>query len=306
MNPAMPRVYMLLLGVWMAATATLANEPCERTAQAVSATLGGLEITFDGQTGSIVRLKLADGEVMLDTTADAATLLDLAYPVPQFEPLRLASRFSTGAKIVKTDGRVTVHWDQLGASRSFVEAPGSVSATVTLRAAPDGKSVVMTCRLENHSDNAVRQVLFPDLLGLVPFAGLTETEFRTGDQAIKPFLSLAKPVHDQFYAINSTFATFTSSGEKSSMAGRWLSLGSRQSGLGLFPAQTNWKTGPTVFLHLWERIGKLRLMYDHYVDLHKGDVWESGEYWLTPYRRDRAEATETYHDWLKKQEVAHE
>ena len=37
--------------------------------------------------------------------------------------------------------------------------------------------------MENHSDNAVRQVLFPDLLGLLPFAGADETEFATGGRA---------------------------------------------------------------------------------------------------------------------------
>ena len=44
-----------------------------------------------------------------------------------------------------------MHWDKLGASRSFVETPGNVSATVTLKAAPNGKSVILTCRLENQT-----------------------------------------------------------------------------------------------------------------------------------------------------------
>lgn len=304
MSSAVHRVYLLLASVGLAATAALADGP---GGQAVIAKLNGLEITFDGPTGSIVRLKQpGPGVVMLETTAEAATLIDLAYPVPQFKPLRLASRFSSGAKIVKTDGQVTVRWDKLGSSRSFVKTPGNVSATVTLKAAPDGKSVILTCRVENQSENAVRQVLFPDFLGLAPFAGAAQTEFRTGEKAFKPFVHLAKPASDYFYAENSTFITFTSSGKESTMPGRWLSFGSQKSGFGLFPAQTEWKTGPTVFLQMWERLGKLRLMYNHYVQLGKGGTWESGEYWLTPYQRDRTEPSKTYENWLKNQEVGHE
>jgi hypothetical protein len=306
MSTAMQRAYLLLLSVWLAATTALAGGPGEHTVQTVTATLNGLEITFDRQTGSIVRLKHAGPGVILETTVEAATLLDLAYPVPQFEPLRLASRFSTGAKIVKTDGQVTVRWDKLGASRSFVQVPGRVSATVTLKAAPDGTSVIMTCQVENHSDNAVRQVLFPDMLGLLPFAGAADTEFRIGDRVIKPFVSLAKPAGDQFYAVNSTFAEFKSSGKESTGPGRSLLLGSQKSGFGLFPVRAVWDTGPIVFLQMWERIGKLRLMCNHYVDLGKGAKWESDEYWLTPYKQGRAEATETYQSWLKKQGVGHE
>lgn len=306
MSTTLQRAVLLLLSGWLAATTALAGGPGERTSQAVTATLNGLEITFDRQTGSVVRLQHAGPGVILETTTAAATLLDLAYPVPQFEPLRLASRFSTGAMITRTDGQVNVHWDRLGASRSFVQVPGQVSATVTLKAAPDGMSVIVTCQVENHSDNAVRQVLFPDLLGLLPFAGAAQTEFRTGDRVSKPFVSLAKPAGDQFYAVNSTFAEFKSSGQQSTAPGRSLLLGSPNNGFGLFPARAVWDTEPIVFLQMWERIGKLRLMCNHYVDLGKGAKWESDEYWLTPYKHGRAEAIQTYQTWLKKQGAGHE
>jgi hypothetical protein len=297
---AMWRTKLLLLSVWLFANAIVAGWPDASKAQTVSATLNGLEITLDSRTGSIVQLSHPGPGVILKTTADAATLLDLAYPAPQFEPLRLASRFSAGAKISKADGQVVVHWDKLHASRSFVKVPGQVSATVTLKAAADGKSVIMSCRVENHSDNALRQVLFPDLLGLLPFAGVEQTEFSTGSAVIKPFVQLAKPRGDEFYAINGTFREFKSSGKESNMTGRWLVLGGQRSGFSLFPARTVWDTEPTVFLQMWERIGKLRLMCNHYVSLGKGATWTSGDYWLTPYRQSRAEATGAYQIWLKR------
>ena len=95
-------------------------------------------------------------------------------------------------------------------------------------------------------------------------------------------------------------------GPQSTAPGRLLLLGSQNSGLGLFPARAVGEPGPIVFLQMWERIGKLRLMCNHYVDLGKGAKWESGQYWLTPYKQSRAEALQTYQTWLKKQGVGHE
>ena len=119
-------------------------------------------------------------------------------------------------------------------------------------------------------------------------------------------MDLAKPTEDQFYAINSTFREFKSSGKESTMAGRWLLLGGQKSGFGLFPARTRWDTEPTVFLQMWERIGKLRMMCNHYVNLGKGATWTNGDYWLTPYKQGRTEASNVYQLWLKQAGAGHE
>ena len=75
-----------------------------------------MKIVLDGKTGSILSLASPGTGEMLRTTPEDASILDLAYPVPQFEPLRLASRFSPGARITKTAEGVTIHWDRLGTS----------------------------------------------------------------------------------------------------------------------------------------------------------------------------------------------
>jgi hypothetical protein len=272
-----------------------------KPARVVKVALNGLEIVLDADTGGILRLLCAGAGTILDTAPETATIVDLACPVPEFEPLRLASRYSTAAKITRTANAVSIHWDRLGASRSFVAIRGNVTATVTLQAAPNGKSVILTCRIENNSDRVVRQVLFPDLLGLTAFAGREHTEFRTGEVVRIPFVAYAKPATDQFYVRNTTFAEFTSTGQESNSAGRFVIFGSAQSGISLFPKRAVWDAGPHVMLHLWERIGKLRMMYNHYVDLLKGAKWESDEYWLTPYQHGFAEAAEPYQAWLKEQ-----
>jgi hypothetical protein len=299
-------VRLLCLGVaFFAARFSAPSQAAEKPAAAVTATLNGLSVVLDERTGSILSLTSPGAGEMLRTTPDCASILDLAYPLPQFEPLRLASRFSAGAQITKAAEGLTIHWDRLGASRTAFPVAGGVAATVTLHAAADKKSVIMACRIENRSDNAIRQVLFPDFLGLIPFGGPAETEFRSGEGAgavvNKPFQALVKPERDQFYAGNSTFIEFTSGGKDSQSVGRWMLLGTAKAGFAFFPRRTVWDQGPIVMLHYWEKNDRLRMMCCHYVNLGKGATWESCEYCLTPYRQGLAEAVAPYRAWLKEQ-----
>ena len=74
---------------------------------------------------------------------------------------------------------MVVSYRALGASRPQLRLPkGEVSAEVAFRAADDGRSVIWTCHVENHSDGTVEQELFPDLHGLIPLPEWEETELR--------------------------------------------------------------------------------------------------------------------------------
>ena len=96
----------------------------------VTAELNGLQITLDSRSGSILQLSYPGPGTILKSSPERAGILDLAYPVKDFEPLRLAPRFSADARIEKSPGQVTIRWDKLGASRDFVQLEGSVSAVV--------------------------------------------------------------------------------------------------------------------------------------------------------------------------------
>ncbi len=272
----------------------------DKAPAAVVARLNRLQVTVDAATGSILRLAQPGAGTFLDTAASEASAVDLAYPIPQFEPLRLASRYSEGAKISQSPGQLVIQWDRLGPSRKAYDLTARVSATETLKAAPDGRSVILRCRVESHSSVAVRLVLFPDLYGLVPLGSAAATEFRSGPVVNKPFVALAPPEADQFYAVNNTFAEYTSTGKDPAMAGRWLDFGGAKGGLSLFPKRSPWNSGPTVMLQYRERAQRLRLMYCHYVNLAKGQTWESDEYWLTPHEGDWTKGRGPFEAWLKE------
>jgi hypothetical protein len=275
------------------------RSPVDNAHATVSARFHGTQITLDSASGSILRLAHPGPGTWLDTVPNEASLVDLAYPIPQFEPLRLASRFSRDARINVSSEQVVVNWNRLGPSRTAFNLPGRVSVTVTLKAGPDGQSIIMRCRVENHSQTTVRQVLFPDLLGLIPIGSAEETEFRSGPVVQKPFVALSKPEADQFYSVNQTFVEFTSTGKGPTMAGRWLDLSGAKGGFSLFPKRSQWNTGPVVMLQFRERANRLRMMYAHDVNLTNGQSWESDEYCLTPHEGNWTKGRAPFTAWLE-------
>ena len=273
-------------------------------APGVKATLNGAEMEFDGDTGALLRLAYPGVGNLLHATPARASLIDLAYPHPKFEVLRLASRYSRGAKITASSEAVVVCWDRLGMSRTNFPVEGSVSAAVTITAAPDGRSLIFTGSVHNQSSNAVRQVLFPDLMGLVPVGEPGETVFRHSLGASRPFIDLAPneaKLAEQYMTDNAAFAAeYKSGGLFSTLGLRWLDYGSLKGGLSLYARQWGWDEPITVRLQLSEVEQKLRLLVRHDLVLAPGQKWQSEEFWLTPHAGGWAKGIEPFRAWVKQ------
>ncbi len=267
----------------------------------ITATLNGLEFIFDRQSGSILSISYPATGVMLHTTSDSAGIVDVAYPVKEFEPLRLASRYSKNAEITKGKGVVTIYWPELGASRSFAKYEGKVSATVTLKEEPDGKSISMSCTIENQSDHSIPQIIFPDFYGFVPFNGRQGTEFRTGGTAIKPFVDLVTTEHDEFYAMNKSTKWFHYGFilDGKNLAIKWMDIGGRKGGLSIFSRDWGVNNGydEGVMLHLSESSGRLRYMKILNTDVASNTSWHSPEYILTPHEYAWAKGIIPYREY---------
>lgn len=267
-------------------------------------TLNGLNLTLDADSGCILTLDYDGPGTMLESAPERAGLVDLAYPDEKFEPRRLASRYSHGAQIVKTDDGVVITIPSLGSSREVFPVSGHVSATVRLTEAPDGKSIIMTCEISNQSDKAVRQVIFPDFPGLLPFDGSDATWFRTGGFGSLPFLELAPNEGKASLQYMVDLAAYTvehkSGGMFNDMFVRWMDFGGLSGGLSLFPRR--WGADPhvTVRLQLSEIEEKIRLLCLHDVTIEPGKTWQSGEFVLTPHDHGWAKGIEAYRAWVNQ------
>ncbi len=279
----------------------LAGNITDEPSGCVTATLNNLLISIDKETGSIVRLDYGTPGRILESAPQNASILDVAYPIREFEPLRLASRYSSGARITATNEKIEISWEKLGASRAF-DLPGKVSAKVRMQAADDGRTVILSCEIENQSPYPVRQVLFPDLTGILPFAGEDETEFRGAGLRMKPFQELRTSDLDRFYATNASFKVLeTGDLNDTKMIVRWLDLGSLRGGFSLFPQRWGWDPRTRVMMHLSDTTGRLRLMNEHSVTIESNSQWNSGEFWLTPHENGWAKGIEIYREWARKQ-----
>ncbi|MEJ7780388.1 MAG: hypothetical protein WKF68_12445 [Daejeonella sp.] len=275
----------------------------------VEVTLNGLKITIDKQTGSITGLDYPGPGKILEAAPERAGLIDVAYPLPEFEALRLASRYSQGPKIEQSGNSIVITWDGLGASRTYFKPSGKVSATVWIKAMPDGRSVSMKCRVENKSERLVGQVLFPDFHGLLPVAGREGTYFRSLGFVRRPFVDVGMTLYPEMYALDDkirpidTRDTYEYTGGKGmengdSMIGRWLDYGGLNGGISLFPKL--WAGAPETKVRIFrlEKDPNVRLMHVHDKSIKKGETWESPEYVLTPHQSGWAKGIETYKEFV--------
>ena len=266
-------------------------------ADTVSASLNGLELEIEKGTGSIVSLSVPGQGKILDARSEAASILDLAYPIPEFEPLRLASRYSKDAEIRVTDKEVTIHWERLGASRDYLQPEGSVRATVTVTALDDGVSTCWKCNIINDSHTAVRQVLFPDFGDIIRFAG-DDTLLKTCGFSMEPFSQLAPSEGrlGQQFCMDASYLSeeYTPGGLFDSMMMRWFDIGSHKGGLSFYPEQWGWDKRTRLRATRDGIEEKLRLSNVDLRDIGPGETWESPSYILTAHAGGWAKGIEPY------------
>ncbi len=270
--------------------------------EAVTAVLNGLEIKIDPQTGGILSLEYPGPGTMLKENSSNASLIDLAYPIERFGALRLATRFSKNVIIKKTNSSVTITYDKLGASRDVFAQPGNVSAKVILQADPDGKSIIMTAQISNDSEVEVRQVIFPDFEGFLPFAGVDQTILKTAAFEKKVFheLRMNEDRLSTQFCQDSAYgaAQYESGGMFNSMWLRWLDFGGLNGGISLFPKRWGWGERASVRLHHDQTKEAMRLLFVHNTSIKAGEKWQSCEYILTPHKSGWAKGIEPYREWV--------
>jgi hypothetical protein len=285
------KLYCLLLGL-SSATASAA---------VLDVTLNGLKISIDRDTGSVVALESPEAGVMLQADARSAGIIDVAYPVESFTAMRLASRFSQ-AEVKVSNREITITWHRLGPSRSNLALPsGAVSAQVRIRAADDGRSIIWRAHLDNGSGAAVAQILFPDLAGLKPFDGVDDTRLRLAGATVLPFQGPVGGDPGRPYFERQEWKRYSAGGYYEPHSLRWLDFGSHRAGMSLFQRKWGSDDRPNILTHRTERDPtSLRLAWEHTQPVEPGQMWDSGEFWLTPHSGGWAKGIEVYRDYVRQ------
>lgn len=264
--------------------------------------LNGLEIGIDIQTGCIRFLSYpATGEI-LNADSKKASLINLAYPIPEFNPLRLSTQYSK-AKISEGDNEITIIWDKLGASRKNFNLPeGKVSAKVIFRAASDKRSIILTCKIENHSSASIPQVLFPDFNGLRPFDGSEQTQLRFARGVVYPFNeTICTPDSAQFYERPLGWREYPPGGYYRRNSLRWIDFGSLKGGLSIFERKWGYDDRSIIRTRRNESDPTfLQMHWEHKVTIKPGESWESGEFWFTPHKGGWAKGIEVFREYVNQ------
>ncbi len=291
----------------------------------VVANLNGSRLVFSRTNGVLLSLTEPEGNRLIDTVPALGGLIDLACPLKEFGPFRLAARFSRGCKFEVNATAITVRYPRLGGSRTDVDWNGRVAAAVTISAHEDGRSLVFEAEVENHSLIHLPQILFPDFGGLLPLAGPERTWFRQGGVKMRPFLELNGAQNfgvNQFW--RGTWWEFFEPGNGwwgGTSLGRWSHFGSQEAGLGIF--ETGWHPAPehAVLLRVpedeptrarlcfsreltkWDQLaGQIRTKPGEGVA--PGKTWRSARFVVTPHAGSWPHGIATYRRHVRQQTCA--
>ena len=93
-------------------------------AHVIRAVLNGTEYGFNAETGCLESMIHPVAGCLLAGYGKGAGLIDMAFPLGSFEILRVSSKYSKGAKITVSDGKVEIRYEELGQNfPSYFPAP---------------------------------------------------------------------------------------------------------------------------------------------------------------------------------------
>ena len=178
---------------------------------------------------------------------------------------------------------------------------GKSAPTVTIKAAPDGRSVIMAAKVKNEARGQTTQVLFPDLKGLRPVGDPKAMELRMALGAVNPFAHPVRPEGRARYYPPFIWQRFPFEPIYQMHSLRWMDLGSLAGGLSIF--QKKWIDEPVPSLvtrRLEADPNWMELGWQDLASIAPGQTWESGEYWLTPHEGGWAKGIEPYRQYVKR------
>lgn len=260
--------------------------------------LNGTTLTFDSANGALIKIEHPEAGVLVE---GGKGIIDIAWPYhTDYDTLRLnpaAPHAGEAPEFVCENGKLTVKYHKMGRTIDTGDLPGmegGVYAEVIFGEYSDGKSITLRCRIKNNSETVIRQVLFPDMSGI-----LSRTDDRSDKLTFlagtsEPFKELQSTpeTRENFFAwTESCSGKFYHAGglQEAPLTGRWYDFGTRQGGFGMF--RHHWGWGPESLEDmgynekLWVKLDniedKLRLAFVKDIKIEKDGEYDSGEYVLT-------------------------
>ena len=284
----------------------------------VSYILNGTTLTFDQTTGALVKMEHPEAGVLI---SGGKGILDMAWPYhTDYDALRVnatAEHMGEAPKITFAGGKVTVEYTKMARTiptGEIAELEGGIAAKVIFAECEDGKSISLRCHVKNNSDTDIRQVLFPDMSGIISrtndrtdkltfLAGASEPfkELRSTPESRENFFAWTECTAGKFYHCGGL--------QEAPLTGRWYDFGTRCGGFGMY--RKHWGWGPesledmgyneTLWVKLDNIEDKLRLAFIHNIKIEKGGEYDSGEFIITCHGGSWINGIAPYKEYIASQ-----
>lgn len=264
----------------------------------VSYVLNGTTLTFCRETGALTHVSHPEAGTLID---GGRGIVDIAWPYhTDYDTLRVnptAPHRGEAPEIVAEAGKVTVKYSKMARTidTGAVDVlEGGVACEVIFAECEDGKSISLRCRIKNNSKTTIRQVLFPDISGIVSRTDDRSDKLTFLAGASEPFKELRSTpeTRENFFAWTESCAgkIYHAGGlQEAPLTGRWYDFGTRCGGFGMY--RKHWGWGPESLEdmgyneNLWVKLDnledKLRLAFIKNIKIEPDCDYDSGEYILT-------------------------
>lgn len=241
-----------------------------------------------------VQLRLSGADIELDPARAAITRI--ATPTRDFLSAPHAGSLLRFAVPIKG---YAAHWMEPGLEPSRVEHDGDtvritfeslrskhveLPVRVEVEATPTDDGLVLRARVRNDSDLDIPQVIFPQVLGLIPRAPEAPFRLQLPGRSMRPFAELSMRPHDLSF-LEVPLQEYIYYGSLD-FTMKWLDVGDRVEGLTIYARSPRYTTQGLLVERPDRAAERLNLRWAHYPSLGPGESWDSGDVVLLPHAGD--------------------
>ncbi len=241
-----------------------------------------------------VQLHLSGSDIELDPTRAAITRV--ASPTREFVS---ASHAGSLLRLAVPLEGYAAHWMELGPDAPRVEHDGDtvrltfeslrsnhveLAVRVEIEATPTDDGLVLRARVRNDTGLDIPQVIFPQVLGLVPRAPKAPFRLQLPGRCLRPFTELSmRPDDLSFLEVPLQEYIYYGSLD---LTMKWLDVGEAEEGLTIYARSPKYTTQGLLVERPDRGAERLNLRWAHYPSLGPGESWDSDDIVVLPHLGD--------------------
>ena len=268
------------------ATPTTTAGRTTRSGDTVTFHLDGSVVEIDASRAAVTRITTAGAELVAGEYA--GSLMRLAIPLKDYDAHWV--ELSDPSEVEVDGEELRIVFDRVHSAYADLSVHVEISAT------PTDDGLVLRATVRNESDVEIPQVVFPQLLGLVPRRPDADFRVQLGGRCVRPAKDLVMAPHEMSF-LEVPLQEYIYYGS-TDMTMKWLDVGDTEGGLTLYCRSPRYMTQGLLVERPKRDADRITLRWAHYPPLAPGEAWDSEDNVLLPHDGDWYAGAEAYRGFV--------